>query len=98
MKAWGSDGWVTIASLPGISPHPDPPIMPVLHALDELRRRLARAGASAGRLARRDDGATMAEYALLVAVVALVALVGAKTLGTTLKNGGIYGASKIANP
>jgi pilus assembly protein Flp/PilA len=33
---------------------------------------------------RRDDGATMVEYGLIVAVIAIVALVGAKLVGTNL--------------
>jgi pilus assembly protein Flp/PilA len=36
------------------------------------------------RLRSDDSGATMVEYALLVAFVALVAIVGVKTLGTHL--------------
>ena len=36
------------------------------------------------RFVRDEEGATMAEYALLVAVIALVALAGAKTLGTNM--------------
>jgi pilus assembly protein Flp/PilA len=37
------------------------------------------------RFVRDEQGATMAEYALLVAVVAIVAVAGAKVLGTNLK-------------
>lgn len=39
---------------------------------------------------RREDGATMAEYALLVAVVVLVALVGAKALGSSMATQASY--------
>lgn len=38
------------------------------------------------RFVRDEEGATMAEYALLVAVIALVALAGAKTLGTNISS------------
>ena len=38
------------------------------------------------RFVRDEEGATMAEYALLVAVIALVALAGAKTLGNNIAN------------
>ena len=38
------------------------------------------------RFVRDEEGATMAEYALLVAVIALVALAGAKTLGNSISN------------
>lgn len=34
---------------------------------------------------RDEDGATMVEYGLLVALIAMVALVGVTTLGTNLK-------------
>jgi pilus assembly protein Flp/PilA len=33
-----------------------------------------------------DDGATMVEYGLLIALIALVALIGVKTLGTNLSS------------
>ena len=36
------------------------------------------------RFVRDETGATMAEYALLIAVIALVAVVGAKSLGDNL--------------
>jgi pilus assembly protein Flp/PilA len=35
---------------------------------------------------RDEDGATMVEYGLLVALIAMVALVGVTTLGTNLKS------------
>ena len=38
------------------------------------------------RFVRDETGATMAEYALLIAVIALVAVAGARTLGTTLSS------------
>lgn len=76
--------------------------MSVTHSLPALRRHLTRAGAAAAafvaRIARRDDGASMAEYALLVAVIALVALAGAKMLGATLGAGAFVAAARIANP
>ncbi|RUL49576.1 Flp family type IVb pilin [Lysinibacillus antri] len=42
------------------------------------------------RLVMEEEGATMVEYGLIVALIAVVAMVGAKTLGTavhTLFNG-----------
>ncbi len=36
------------------------------------------------RFVRDETGATMAEYALLIAVIALVAVAGARTLGNSL--------------
>jgi pilus assembly protein Flp/PilA len=44
-------------------------------------------------LTRREEGATMAEYALLVALIALVVIAGVTLLGTTLS--GTF--SNIAN-
>jgi len=41
---------------------------------------------AARRFLRDETGATMAEYALLVAVIALVAVVGARALGTSVNN------------
>lgn len=38
------------------------------------------------RFVRDESGATMAEYALLIAVIALVAVAGARTLGNSLGN------------
>ena len=35
-------------------------------------------------LIRNDDGATMVEYGLLIALIALVALAAVKTVGTSL--------------
>ncbi len=35
-------------------------------------------------LARREEGVTATEYALIIAVVAIIMLVGAKLLGTNL--------------
>jgi pilus assembly protein Flp/PilA len=35
---------------------------------------------------RDEEGATMVEYGLLVALIALVAIVGVKTLGTNLSS------------
>ena len=40
---------------------------------------------AARRFVRDETGATMAEYALLIAVIALVAVAGARTLGTTVR-------------
>jgi pilus assembly protein Flp/PilA len=37
------------------------------------------------RLAHDEEGATMVEYGLLVALIAMVALVGVTTLGTNLQ-------------
>ena len=38
------------------------------------------------RFVRDETGATMAEYALLIAVIALVAVAGARTLGSNLSS------------
>jgi pilus assembly protein Flp/PilA len=40
--------------------------------------------ASLKAMLRDDEGATMVEYGLLVALIALVALVGVQTVGTNL--------------
>lgn len=45
---------------------------------------MSKFAAAARRFVRDETGATMAEYALLVAAVALVAVVGARTLGNNL--------------
>ncbi len=50
------------------------------------------------RFVRNEEGATMAEYALLVAVVALVALAGAKAVGTSLNNAFSNQAATVATP
>lgn len=50
------------------------------------------------RFVRDEEGATMAEYALLVAVIALVALAGAKTLGTNISSKLNSAAGTISNP
>ena len=47
------------------------------------------------RFVRDETGATMAEYALLIAVIALVAVAGARTLGTTLNTRFTNGATQI---
>lgn len=47
---------------------------------------MSKFAAAARRFVRDETGATMAEYALLITVVALVALVGARSLGTSLSN------------
>jgi len=39
------------------------------------------------RLAKDEEGATMVEYALLVALIALVVIAGALFLGTEISNG-----------
>ena len=49
------------------------------------------------RFVRDEEGATMAEYALLVAVIALVALAGAKTLGTNISSKLTTAAGNVAN-
>ncbi|HEY0780386.1 MAG TPA: Flp family type IVb pilin [Gemmatirosa sp.] len=49
------------------------------------------------RFVRDEEGATMAEYALLVAVIALVALAGAKTLGTNINSKLSTAAGNVAN-
>lgn len=50
------------------------------------------------RFLRNDDGATMAEYALLVAVIAIVAVAGAKLLGTNVNTKLNDAATKVATP
>lgn len=50
------------------------------------------------RFVRDEQGATMAEYALLVAVIALVAVAGAKALGTSLNNRLSGAATTITTP
>lgn len=50
------------------------------------------------RFVRDEEGATMAEYALLVAVIALVALAGAKTLGNNISSKLNSAATTIATP
>ncbi len=50
------------------------------------------------RFVRDEAGASMAEYALLIAVIALVAVAGAKTLGTNLNTKLSGAATTIANP
>jgi pilus assembly protein Flp/PilA len=37
------------------------------------------------RLVRDEEGATMVEYGLMIALIALVAMIGVRTLGTNLK-------------
>jgi pilus assembly protein Flp/PilA len=50
------------------------------------------------RFLRNDEGATMAEYALLVAVIAIVAVAGAKLLGTNVNTKLNDAATKVATP
>jgi pilus assembly protein Flp/PilA len=50
------------------------------------------------RFLRNDDGATMAEYALLVAVIAIVAVAGAKLLGGSVNTQLTNAATKVATP
>ncbi len=50
------------------------------------------------RFFRNEAGASMAEYALLVAVIALVALAGAKVLGTNVNTQLNNAGTKIAAP
>lgn len=61
-------------------------------------RRARHFAQSASRFARDETGATMAEYALLIGVIALVALAGAKAFGTTLNTKLANEAARIANP
>jgi Flp pilus assembly pilin Flp len=46
---------------------------------------MAQMMAAIGRLVHRDDGQDLIEYALLVALIGLVALVGVSTLGNTIQ-------------
>ena len=50
------------------------------------------------RFVRDETGASMAEYALLIAVIALVAVAGAKTLGNSLSNKMSSAATTITTP
>ncbi len=50
------------------------------------------------RFVRDETGATMAEYALLIAVIALVAVAGAKTLGDNLSAKFTAIGGKITTP
>ncbi len=50
------------------------------------------------RFVRDEAGATMAEYALLIAVIALVAVAGAKTLGNNLRDKFTAVGGNITNP
>ena len=45
---------------------------------------MAQLMAAISRLGRRDDGQDLIEYGLLVALIALVCLVGVTTLGNTI--------------
>ena len=50
------------------------------------------------RFVRDEAGASMAEYALLIAVIALVAVAGAKSLGNNLNTKLNGAATTIATP
>ncbi|KQP07250.1 hypothetical protein ASF28_14740 [Methylobacterium sp. Leaf99] len=50
------------------------------------------------RFCREDDGAAMVEYALLVALIALVAIVGLTATGTSLNAQFAKISCKIATP
>ncbi len=54
--------------------------------------------AAVRRFVRDEQGATMAEYALLIAVIALIAVAGAKTLGSNINTSLDNAASKVAEP
>jgi pilus assembly protein Flp/PilA len=58
---------------------------------------MSKFAAAARRFVRDETGATMAEYALLIAVIALVAVAGARTLGTKLNDKLNAAASKVEN-
>jgi pilus assembly protein Flp/PilA len=49
------------------------------------------------RAVRDSRGATMAEYAILVAVIAIVVIAGARTLGTSVNTRLNNAAASIAN-
>lgn len=50
------------------------------------------------RFRRNDDGAAMVEYALLVGLIALVAIVGVSATGTSINAQFTKITCKIANP
>ncbi len=50
------------------------------------------------RFARAEAGATMAEYALLIAFLVIVAMVGAKAYGTSVGAKFTADANRVANP
>jgi pilus assembly protein Flp/PilA len=52
--------------------------------------------ATLNTMLRDEEGATMVEYGLLVALIALVAIVGVKTLGTKLNSLFSNAASSLA--
>lgn len=54
--------------------------------ITSVNRSLLKAQLKIKDLLKREEGPTMTEYALMVAVVALVAVAGAIILGTGLKN------------
>ncbi|HEY0777466.1 MAG TPA: hypothetical protein VGD56_05810, partial [Gemmatirosa sp.] len=66
-----------------------------LRAFHRIARRLAGAGT---RFVAADAGATMAEYALLIGVVVLVALVGAKAFGSSVSGKFASEAGRVATP
>ena len=45
---------------------------------------MSKLSAAVRRFVRDEDGATMAEYALLIGAIALVAIAGIRTFGTSL--------------
>jgi pilus assembly protein Flp/PilA len=47
---------------------------------------------------RNEEGATMAEYALLVALIAVVVIVGAKALGNSVNTRMSNVADNVASP
>lgn len=67
-------------------------VLPPAHARSRGRPRGASVVRVRGGTVRRflcsETGASMAEYALLIAVIALVAAVGGLRLGTAMRNGG----------
>lgn len=64
----------------------------------DLRRRLRLWKTSVARFRRDDSGAAMIEYALLVGLIALVAIVGLTATGTSVTAQFAKISCKIANP
>lgn len=58
---------------------------------------MSKLSAAVRRFVRDEEGATMAEYALLIGAIALVAIAGIRTFGTTLNTRFTGMANNVAN-